>query len=299
MTDTEFDDFYYSARDGLKLHARVYGAANRKTAPVVCLPGLTRNVRDFHELALHLARRKVNPRKVISFDYRGRGLSEYDRKWKNYTVLVEAEDILDGLVALGVPDAHFIGTSRGGLIVHMLAVMRPAVISSAVFNDIGPAIEGEGLVQIRAYLERAPKPKTLADAMAIQKATHAGAFPALSDPDWERLVGALYRMEKGKLRLDFDRNLVKTLRSIDLGRPLPTLWPQFDILADRPVMVIRGENSRLLSTATVEEMSRRHPAVEAVTAPGQGHAPMLETGELPDRIATFLDRADGRATGAT
>src|SRR5262245_14609544 len=75
-------DFFYSAPDGLKLHASTYGEESTDAMPVVCLPGLSRNARDFHELALFLSRREEKPRKVVVFDYRGRGLSAYDRNWK-------------------------------------------------------------------------------------------------------------------------------------------------------------------------------------------------------------------------
>lgn len=292
--DSGFVDMHYSATDGLKLHARVYGESQRGRWPVVCLPGLTRNARDFHELALYLSTRKDNPRKVVAFDYRGRGGSEYDRDWKNYTVATEAADIVAGLVALGIEHGSFIGTSRGGLIIHVLTVMRPSVLKAIVLNDIGPVIEGAGLAHIRAYLERAPKPKTIAEAIAIQKATHGQAFSALTEADWLRMTDAIYRQVEGRPVADYDRKLVKTVAAVDLTRPLPVLWPQFEGLAALPLMVIRGENSKLLSAETVEEMARRHPAMEAVTVAGQGHPPMLETGDLPARIAAFLDRAEAR-----
>jgi pimeloyl-ACP methyl ester carboxylesterase len=287
-----FSDVFYSSSDGLKLHARVYGDGITGTLPVVCLPGLTRNARDFHELALYLSTRQQAPRKIVAFDYRGRGGSAYDGNWKNYTVATEAGDIVAGLVALGVEHGAFIGTSRGGLIIHLLAAMRPAVLKAVVLNDIGPVVEGEGLAHIRAYLQRAPKPKTMTDAVAIQKATHGQAFSALSDADWTRMVEALYRIEKGRPVADFDRNLVKTVTALDLSKPVPVLWPQFQGLCATPLLVIRGENSKLLSAGTVEEMARRHPAMQSITVAGQGHPPMLETGDLPARIAAFLDGID-------
>jgi pimeloyl-ACP methyl ester carboxylesterase len=64
---------------------------------------------------------------------------------------------------------------------------------------------------------------------------------------------------------------------------------QFDALAHVPMLAIRGGNSRQLSAATVEEMGRRHPHLRAITVAGQGHAPFLETGTLPETIAAFFD----------
>lgn len=287
MTKAEFDDFFYAAGDGLRLHARVYGRDDADV--VVCLPGLTRNARDFHELALYLSSRQKAPRRVIAFDYRGRGQSAWDSDWKNYTILTEAGDILAGLAALNVGHAAFIGTSRGGLILHVLGAMRPAALKAVVLNDIGPVVEGEGLAAIRTYLERAPRPKTVDEAVAVQQAAHGVAFSALVREDWERMVRALFREEGGTLVPDFDPALINSVTSTDLSQPLPTLWPQFEGLGKIPMLVVRGANSRLLSAATAEEMVKRHTDCQLVTVAGQGHAPLLETGGLPGTIAAFLD----------
>lgn len=287
-----FDDFYYTSTDGLKLHARIYGEPRADALPVICLPGLTRNAADFHDLALFLANHPHRPRQVIAFDYRGRGLSAYDSNWKNYDVLVEAGDIIVGLTAIGIEHGAFIGTSRGGIVIHVLAAMRPTALKAVVLNDIGPVVEGAGLAQIRAYLERAPKPKTFAEAVAISRATQGETFPALSDADWERLARAFYREENGALVADFDPALLNTVTAVDLNKPLPVLWPQFQGLTAIPMLAIRGENSKLMSNETLQEMAKRHPRCETITVPGQGHAPLLETGTLPVRIAAFIEKAE-------
>lgn len=288
----DFRDAYYSAPDGLRLHARVYGAPHERTFTVVCLPGLTRNARDFHMLALELAGDSLHPRQVIAFDYRGRGQSQYDSDWRNYQVPVEAADVIAGLSALGVDNGVFIGTSRGGLVIHVLAAIRPAVLKAIVLNDVGPVLDGEGLAHIRAYLERAPKPTSFSEAVAIQRAAHGTAFPALRTADWERMVGALYRLEDGTPVADFDPELLNLLKDFDPSKPLPELWPQFEGLADVPLLAIRGANSKLLSAATFAEMARRHPDCQAVTVEGQGHAPLLETAGLPSIIRDFIVRVE-------
>lgn len=289
-----FEDFFYSATDGLKLHARIY-RGDADALPVVCLPGLTRNARDFHELALFLSTRPKSRRTVVAFDYRGRGGSSWDPDWKNYDPIVEAGDVVAGLTALGIDHASFVATSRGGLIVMVLAAMRPGALKAVVFNDIGPRVEGAGLAAIRGYLERAPRPKDFGEAVAVQKAAVGAAFPALTEADWERLTRAIYRDENGVPVPDFDPALLKTVTGIDLNKPLPEFWPQFIGLAAVPMLALRGENSTLLSAATLAEMQARHPDLAAITVPGQGHAPLLETEGLPDRIGAFLDRAEKKA----
>ncbi|MBM2711298.1 alpha/beta hydrolase [Mesorhizobium caraganae] len=290
-----FSDFFYTAPDGLRLHARAYGETNSGTWPVVCLPGLTRNARDFHELALYLSRRANHPRKVIAFDYRGRGQSAYDPEIGHYNVGIEAGDILAGLAALDIAEAAFIGTSRGGLIIHVLGALRPAVLKAIVLNDIGPVIEANGLAHIRTYLDPSPKPKSRAEAVHAQCVAHGADFPAFTEADWKRMVSALYRETDQGLLPDFDPRLVETLAGLDPSKPLPDLWPQFEALAAIPLLAIRGANSKLLSVETFEEMGKRHPGLETITVDGQGHAPFLETGDLPGAIAAFLDKAENTA----
>ena len=294
----EFKDFYYRSSDGLKLHARIYGTANAASLPVVCLAGLTRNAADFHDLALHLARGPV-PRQVIAFDYRGRGRSAYDRQWSNYDPIVEAGDVAAGLTALDIEHAAFIGTSRGGLIVFVLAAMRPSLLKAVVLNDIGPVVEGAGLAQIRAYLERAPKPATFSEAIAIQRSAQQGIFTSLSDADWERSVRAFYRDEAGRPVPDFDPALLNTLKGVNLSQALPEFWPQFLGLSAVPVLAIRGENSKLLSADTLAQMKARHPDLQTITVAGQGHAPFLETAGLPGKIETFLNRKAGDGSSSS
>lgn len=290
-----FSDFFYAAQDGLRLHARVYGEPCEGRLTAVCLAGLTRNARDFHEIALSLSRDPEAPRRVVVFDYRGRGGSAWDADWKKYDAKVETQDVIDGLAALGIDAAAFIGTSRGGIITHLIAAMRPGLVKAAVLNDIGPAVEAAGLVQIRTYLADAPKPKTFAEAATIARAAQGAAFPALGDADWERLVRATHRDEGGVPVADYDPALLNTLAGLDPEKPLPALWTLFSALATAPVLAIRGEHSTLLTTATLDEMAARHPDFRAVTVAGQGHAPLLETGELPEIIRAFLAESDAKA----
>ncbi|RWM18105.1 MAG: alpha/beta hydrolase [Mesorhizobium sp.] len=294
MANEGFSDFFYSAPDGLKLHARVYGETNDSGWPVVCLPGLTRNACDFHELALHLSIKSESPRKVIAFDYRGRGQSDYDPDIGHYNVGVEAGDVLAGMSALDIEQAAFVGTSRGGLIIHALGALKSAALKAIVLNDIGPVIETAGLIHIRSYLDRAPKPKTFAEAVDAQRRVHGADFPALTDADWARMVRAICRETEAGWLPDFDPALIDTLAGADFSKPLPDLWPQFDALAAVPLLAIRGANSKLLSVATLEEMRRRHPGMESATVEGQGHAPFLETDGLREKIAAFLDQAENQ-----
>jgi pimeloyl-ACP methyl ester carboxylesterase len=291
-----FKSVAISAADGLRLHARDYsGPTGSGHLPIVCLPGLTRNARDFHQFATlfsnGLMAPAIEPRRVICLDYRGRGGSDRDKNADNYSLTVETNDVQAALAALDVPRAIFFGTSRGALIIHLLAATRPTMIASAILNDAGPVIEGAGLAQIRGYLTRLPQPKDWDQAVDILKQAHGKAFPALEARDWREMAEAIYVERKGKIVSDFDQAIVKQLNAIDFNTQLPTLWPQFDALAHVPVMTIRGENSQLLSQATVTEMEKRHPGMETLVVAGQGHAPLPHSAGISAAIAQFLARA--------
>jgi len=295
MEANAHESVFFSASDGLRLHAADYGRHNpatRDRLPVVCLPGLTRNTRDFDDLARLISNDPKAPRRVVSFDYRGRGLSGWDKDPARYTIVVEAEDVLSGMAALGLEHAIFIGTSRGGLIMHVLAAMRPGVMTAGVLNDIGPVIEGAGLAQIKAYLSRTPKPKSWADAAQILAEAHSKSFPALSQADWADFARAIYLEKNGQLVADYDPALINGLKGVDFSTPLPTLWPQFEALGGMPLMALRGEHSTLLSSETLIEMKNRVPSLQAVTIAGQGHAPILHLAGIPDLLTRFFASVD-------
>ena len=289
------ENVFFSASDGLKLHAADYGRhilATRDRLPVVCLPGLTRNTRDFHDLAMLLSGDEKAPRRVVSFDYRGRGQSAWDKDSSHYNIVVEADDVVSGMAALGLEHAIFIGTSRGGLIMHMLASMRPGLMTAGVLNDSGPVIEGAGLAQIKAYLSRMKTPKTWDEAADDLAKVHAKSFSALTKADWIDFAHAIYAEKKGKLVPDYDPALLDGLKGVDFNTPLPTLWPQFQGLGAMPLMAIRGENSTLLSLLTLEQMKQRVPAMQTETIPGQGHAPILHLSGIPQILTGFFASAD-------
>lgn len=287
-----WERFDYSAQDGLALAGRKYGWANLHATPVVCLAGLTRNSADFHELATYLARDAARPRRVLCLDYRGRGMSARDRDWKNYNPLTEANDVLSGVTAAGISEAAVIGTSRGGMVAMLLAALRPAFLKAVVLNDVGPEIDGRGLVRIRAYVENGRDFASWPEAAEALRAANEASFPELEGEDWIDRARLIYEEKGGRIVRAYDPALMKTLTAINLDIRLPSMWPQFNGLAKLPVMVIRGERSDLLSRETVDRMHDAHPGLWSITVPDQGHAPDLGWGDLPKRIGEFLAQTD-------
>jgi pimeloyl-ACP methyl ester carboxylesterase len=286
MSET-YRDLFVSAADGLRLYTRDYNPGTAGTLPVVCLSGLTRSSEDFHELAVALSRDAARPRRVLALDYRGRGRSDWDKDWRNYDVKIELNDVLQVLTVAGVEKAIFVGTSRGGLITMALSAVRPTLIAGAVLNDIGPVLEARGLMRIRGYVGKLPTPRTMQEAVHILQQASAAEFPAFTDEQWQALVRVTWREADGQLVLNYDPNLMKTLEAADPEAPLPDLWPLFEGLKPFPLLVIRGEQSDLLSGETVQAMQARHQRLTAITVPGQGHAPALD-GNLVQRIERFV-----------
>jgi len=286
-------EVYYTSSDGLALFARDYGDRTSPWLPVICLPGLTRTGRDFDALAVHLSTHRHRPRRVVAFDYRGRGRSAWDKGRNGYNPATETNDILDGMAALGISRAVVVGTSRGGIIGMIMGMLRPAVVAGLVLNDVGPALEARGLARIKAYVGATPLPDDWHDAARIQKKLHGRAFPQWSDADWDYYARLTYGDANGRPVSEYDPGLAETLAGIDFDRPVPALWDEFRALKNVPMLAIRGANSDLLSAETLVAMAAAHPGLETVVVDDEGHPPLLRDGRLLARISSFITGIEG------
>lgn len=294
---SQFKKFSCSATDGLMLGGRLYGEDNQDQTPVVCLAGLSRNCLDFHNLAVHFSSKEGGERKVLAIDYRGRGYSQYDKNWQNYTIFQEAEDTIAAITASGFKHLDIIGTSRGGLIAMLLGSMRPGILNSVILNDIGPVLEGQGLLRIRNSLEKRKKPKTWQEAEEEFVRVGKLQFPMLTEAQWQEEAHRVFEEKDGKIIPRYDKKLVNTLMSINFDVRLPDMWAQFASLTNIPVMTLRGEHSDLLSKETLEMMQALHPNMKVEIVSGQGHAPRLGTAGLPEKITSFFGKVKATKKG--
>lgn len=286
-------DVTYYASDGLALYARDYGDRLQPWLPVVCLPGLTRNHRDFDDLATFLSNHRHRPRRVVCFDYRGRGRSAWDKNAENYNPLREMNDIFDGMAALGISRAVAVGTSRGGIVAMLMGVARPATLAGLVLNDIGPEIEPLGLARLKTYVRRTPSPDDWDDAVRILKRLHGAQFTGLNDSQWMDFARKSYREENGRPAADYDPALGRSFDGVEFDEPVPTMWREFRALRSIPILAVRGANSDILSTSTLAAMAAEHPHFETIVVPGEGHPPLLAGTHLPQRISSFITGIEG------
>ena len=294
--ETGFVSLFVTAPDGLRLHVRRYGARGRGL-PIVCLPGLTRNGSDFHELATLLTRDAAQPRLVFTIDSRGRGSSDYDPDPENYSFPVELADVLAVMTALEIGPAIFLGTSRGGILTMLLGAARPTAIAGAILNDVGPVIDVKGLVRIKGYAGKLPTPRSYEEGAEILRRLGDAQFPGLAPESWLRQARQVWRQQNGAMVLAYDAKLAKTLETVDVEHPPPALWAQFDSLARVPLMVVRGTNSDILSAATLDAMRERRLDIDVLEVSNQGHAPLLVEPDVIARIAAFVTLCDVSALG--
>jgi pimeloyl-ACP methyl ester carboxylesterase len=286
----------FRSQDGLLLAVRIFDASRSNRLPLLCLPGLSRNSRDFTALGNYFAGHPTEARTVIAVDYRGRGLSDPDRRWQNYAPSVEAEDVLGAATALGIEQAVLVGTSRGGILAMILGALRPGLIAGVVLNDIGAVLEGTGLARIKRHLDGTRPVSTWDEAISLVRNNGSSQFPGLSLEDWRATTEAYFAQNRAGLAPQFDRRLLRAIADIDFSAKIPDLWPQFASLQRVPVLAIRGELSDVLSAETLAEMADRHPDLESLTVRGQGHAPLLRDAPTLARILGFVRRCGAART---
>lgn len=282
---TRFDDCYFTVRDGLTLHYRDY-AGSGDVPPLLCLPGLTRNSRDFAKLA-----ERYSPRfRVLALEFRGRAGSEYDPQPMRYNPLTYARDVIELLDHLGIPKAIFVGTSLGGLVTMTVGAMAPKRIAATILNDIGPELKQEGLDRIRNYVGKDLRFSSWEEA-GETIANNVGRVPAsYSSEDWVRAARRVCREDNGAICFDYDMAIVKPFEAA----PTPTIdmWPLFATLAQKRLLVVRGEVSDLLSAEAAEKMQAAAPNAKFALVRGVGHAPELDEPEAVEAIDAFLQSLD-------
>jgi pimeloyl-ACP methyl ester carboxylesterase len=269
--------------DGLTLRYRDYPGPGDRPA-LLCIPGLTRNARDFEPLAQAFA----GEWRVICVDLRGRGQSDYARNSATYMPANYVADVMALFEQAGLDRVVAVGTSLGGIVTILLALMAPGRLAGAVINDIGPDIEPAGIKRIRGYVGQGRSFPTWVHAARGLKEHGGAAYPDYAMADWLRLAKRLMALGAGgRIAFDYDMKIAEPFLAPPPAEPFD-LWPAFRALAGKPVLAIRGELSDILSAQTLARMKRELPGLDTVTVKRTGHAPTLEEPEVRRAIAKLL-----------
>ena len=277
-------DHFYDSTDGLSLYYRDYPAGEPGWLPVLCLHGLTRNSRDFADLAGHLGRRH----EVLAADLRGRGRSAWDPDPTHYQLTTYVQDAWTLLDSRGIKRVLIVGTSLGALM-GMVMAARPDRIAGVVLNDAGPELDLAGLLRIGGYAGKLPPVKSWSEAAAQARLIHLAALPDLTEAQWLDYARRNYRENAAGVPVpDLDPQIAAAFKTPPTG-PLQ-MWPLYAAIKAVPMLVLRGALSDLLSAVTVERMVREKPDLEHVTVANRGHTPILNEPECLQAIDAFLTR---------
>lgn len=281
-----YRDGFYTVRDGLRLHFRDYPGP-RERPPLLCLPGLTRNARDFEAFA-----QRWSPRfRVIAVDFRGRGESDRDPDPARYIPLTYAHDTIALLDHLGIADAIFVGTSLGGLVTMLMAALDEDRIAAAILNDIAPDLEDDGLARIRTYVGKDRRFADWDEAARAVAANGRGLPRHYRHDDWVLAARRLGSLEDGEIRFDYDMAIAQPFETTG-PTPQVDMWPLFRELAKRPLLLVRGAESDLVGAAALAKMREQAPGAEFVEVSGVGHAPDLDEPEAITAVEAFLAQLD-------
>jgi len=289
LNATPTDHFYHSA-DGLRLYCALHAARRPGGLPVLCLPGLTRNSRDFAALAAHLS--EHHP--VLSADLRGRGRSAWDPDPTRYHLMTYVADAWSLLDSRQLSRVVVVGTSLGALMGMAMAAMKPERIAGVVLNDAGPEIDPAGLRRIAGYAGKLPPVSSWAEAAAQARNVYGLALPGLSDADWLDYARRGYRENAAGVPVpDMDPKIADALKNAPTAAA--DLWPLYAQIKSVPMLLIRGALSDLLSAATLARMAREKPALQHITVANRGHTPLLNEPECLAAIDAFLARHGGES----
>jgi pimeloyl-ACP methyl ester carboxylesterase len=286
--NSEFIERSWQSPDGLELYFRDYAGDDTGKIPVVCLHGLTRNSRDFDALAPHIA---SLGHRVIVPDMRGRGQSAYAENSASYAVPTYIADVMALFDQERMKRFISIGTSMGGLMTMLIAQFTPDRIAGAVINDIGPVVDPQGIDRIKTYLGKGGSFPTWMHAARSLEEVHGDSHPSFDTNDWIRMAKrSMTLCNNGRIAFDYDMKIADPFNEADENAVPPDLWPGFEALAGKPLVLVRGALSTILSKETLAEMQRRAPSADIVVVPNAGHAPTLDEPEVRSAIDALLGK---------
>lgn len=283
---TGYTDGYWWSPDGLRLHYRDYGGGDDGRPPLLCLPGLTRNARDFEPLAARLA----GDWRLICPSMRGRAESAYAKDAMTYVPLTYLQDIGRLLADLAFTRFIAVGTSLGGIITMLIAATHREWLAGALLNDVGPTLDDAGLARIRTYVGVGQSHPTWVHAARALAEANADVYPRYDLEQWLAMAKRLYRLNSGgRIVLDYDMKIAEPIRATGSEAGVD-MWPVMQGFSGIPTLLLRGARSDLLSEATARRMvAEIGDSAQLVTVADVGHAPALDEPESVAAIDRLLE----------
>lgn len=281
---TTDEKYFRPTDDGPRIYWKEWaGPADRPA--ILCLPGLTRNTRDFEALASHLSGRF----RVLAPSFRGRGKSDRARDPMTYVPLTYVADMTALLAHENIRNVVIIGTSLGGIVGLLMANTLGERVRGLVMNDIGPEIDPKGLARIGSEVGKAASFASWEAAATALAGAQGMIYPDWSKDNWAAHARRLMTEgADGRIVFDYDPGIAEPFKASP-EESAPDLWLPFGH-CPCPILAVRGAISDILSTDTLDAMTVRHKDTRTVSVPRVGHAPTLDEPEARDAIDSWLGR---------
>ena len=287
-----------SMRDGARLQvyrhtradlpARGRNLESRSPVPLLCVPDELGNSRELHGFILSLMALKNAPMEIYSVDLRGRGNSEA-KNIADSDLDSDADDLISVCDALGLHHVDILVSGRGVYPVVLSAPKRPGLIRRLILNDAAGEFDAVGIARLSARSKRSTEPKSWEEAVDQLQELNQEQFPNLDREQWRILATTIWNDAGGKPERSYHEGLLRLSNSDDFDSKQPDLWTEMKILTNRPSLLLRGENSLLVTREIANQMADALNQLSIHEIADQGHVPLLNSNDLPETILTFLN----------
>ncbi len=279
---------------GMALH--LSGKLDDKRLPVICIPGYCRNMADFADFSAMFHRLGEPDWPIVLIDLFGRGRSADRKNPRHYTTTNDGNDLAMAVASLGIEKAVFLGQDHGGQVIMALGVSNAHLVAGTILIDCAPVTHIPGLVRMRDNYLMMEKMRQSRQFLSIARQALARSYPGATPSELDELIARTHFMtKKGRPKALFDPALLKRLHALKFDDQFEARWVFFELLNDKPIMLIRTQLTDQLTRATFDQMTQlRSDAIQFVIA-GQGSPALLsgidEVGAIVDFVANTSKQA--------
>jgi len=270
---------YTLALSGLNFYVTEWG--DGKSNPVVMLHG----IRGYAETFAGLAAAVQPGIRVIAFDQRGRGRTDWDPDRNYYTdaYVADLEAVVD---QLHLTRFDLLGHSMGGINAIVYAARHPQRVRRLVIEDAGPGAFDASAGAARIRKEFATTPQRFDSWDAASQFMRALRPTVTEDARQQRLRSMLKPRADGGYTWTYDHAGIAATRLNPDPARLVDLIPHVQAIACE-TLVIRGARSDYLQPDMVQHMCALNARITAVEIPHAGH---YVHDDQPERFAKEVAR---------